>query len=231
MLALLANGGIEQAAAPGTAWTPLAVPGAIAATTAGRGCQVTGLTAVALTATGTPLAAASCARPGVADIFARVSGAWQPAGPALPEPLTDRPVRVLRLTGTTAGVTALLQAGTGAAATLIAAWTRDGTRWTVSEPLLAGTAQVTASGTGPVGTAWVLLAGGRAEMVSGPGGPWRELLAIPPGTAALAAGPSDTAVEALAVSGSTLTVFTLAPAGAWTKTQVISVPIQNGSSS
>lgn len=229
MLALLAGGGIEQAAVPGTTRTRLAAPGAIAVTPAGRGCQVTGLAAVALTPTGIPLAAASCARPGIAGIFARTSGTWRAAGPAVPAALADRPVRVLRLTGTTAGDTALLQAGTGAAAILLAAWTSDGTRWTVSAPLPAGTGQLTASGTGPGDTAWILRDGSRAEIVSGPGSPWRDLPATPRGTAALAAGPRG-AVEALAVSGSALTVFTLTPAGSWSKTQAISVPIQNGSS-
>lgn len=231
MLALLADGGIEQAAAPGATWKPLAAPGAIAATTAGQACQVTSLTAVALTAIGTPLAAATCARPGIAGIFARTAGTWRAAGPAVPAPLAGRLVRVLRLTGTTAGDTALLQAGTATAATLLAAWTRDGTHWTITSPLPAGSGPLAASGAGPGGTSWVLLASGRAEMDSGPGTPWRDLPAAPRGTAALAAGPGNNAVEALAVSGSTLTVFTLTPAGTWTRTQVISVPIQNGSSS
>jgi hypothetical protein len=231
MLALLTDGGIEQAAAPAVSWTPLAAPGALAATAAGRACEVTSLTAVALTATGTPLAAASCARPGIAGIFARAAGTWRAAGPAVPAPLANRAVRVLRLTGTAGADTALMQAGTGAGASLLAAWTSDGTRWTVSAPLPAGTGQVTASGTGPGAAAWILLASGRADIVSGPGSPWRELPAVPRGTAALAAGPGNSAVQALAVSGSKLTVFALTPAGTWSKTQVISVPIQYGSSS
>lgn len=231
MLTLLADGAIDQAAAPGTSWTRLAAPGAIAATAAGRRCQVIGLTAVALTVSGTPLAAASCARPGNTGVFARAAGTWRAAGPAVPATLANRPVRVLRLTGTASGDTALLQAGTGAAASLLAAWTSDGTRWTVSSPLRAGTGKVTASGTGPGGAAWVLLPGGHAGIVSGPGSPWRELPATPRGTAALAAGPGDSAVEALAVSGSKLTVSELTPAGTWSNTQVISMPIQHGSSS
>lgn len=47
----------------------------------------------------------------------------------------------------------------------------------------------------------------------------------------LAPGPGG-ALDALAVSGgSALTVFRLTPAGAWQQTQVISVPVQLGSSS
>jgi hypothetical protein len=227
MLALLGDGAIDQAAGNGASWSQLAAPGAIAATAAGRRCEVTALTAVAYTPSGTPLAAGTCARAGIAGIFARTAGTWQPAGPAVP---AGRPVRVLRLTRTAAGDTALLQAGTGSTAALLAAWTSDGTRWTVSSPLSAGTAQVTASGTGPGGAAWVLLPGGRAETVPGPGASWRALPPVPRGTAALAAGPGSGSFDALAVSGGTLTVYRLTPAGAWGKAQVISVPIQYGSS-
>ncbi len=83
MLALLSDGTIDQAPAPGANWTLLAAPGAVARAAAARGCQVTGLTGIALTASGTPLAAASCARPGTAGIFAfdRSAGTWRAAGP------------------------------------------------------------------------------------------------------------------------------------------------------
>jgi hypothetical protein len=227
MLALLGDGAIDRAAAAGDSWTQLAATGAVAATAAGRRCEVTGLTAVAYTPSGTPLAAASCARPGIAGIFARTTGTWQAAGPALPG---GRAVRVLRLTGTADGDTALLQAGTGGTASLLAAWTGDGTRWTASSPLSTGTGQVIASGTGPGGAIWVLLPDGRAETVPGPRASWRPLPPVPRGTAALAAGPGSGAFEALAVSGGKLTVYRLTPTDAWAKTQVISVPIQYGSS-
>jgi hypothetical protein len=226
MLALLGDGAIDQATGPSASWTRLAAPGAIAATAAGRRCEVTGLTAVAYTPSGTPLAAGSCARPGIAGIFARTAGTWQPAGPSVP---AGRQVQVLRLTSTSSGDTALLRSGTGSTASLLAAWTSDGTHWTVSSPLSAGTGQVTASGTGPGGAAWALLAGGQAETVSGPGAAWRRLSAPPRGTAALAAGP-DGAFDALAVAGASLSTCRLTPSGTWTRTQVIKVPIPYGSS-
>ena len=231
LLALLSDGTIDQAAAQGANWTPLAAPGAVAGSPAGRDCQVTGLTAIALTTSGTPLAAASCARPGIAGIFAftRSTDTWRAAGPVLAGSLATRRVRVLRLTATPAGEIALLLAGTGSAASLLTAWTSDGTRWTVSSPLPAGPAQIRASGTGPGGAAWVLLSDGHGATVSGPGAAWRELPRLPTGTAVLAAGPGGT-FDALATSGSTLAVFRLSAAGAWGKTQVISVPIQYGSS-
>jgi hypothetical protein len=228
MLALLSDGSIDQAAAPGSpaaGWRRLTAPGAVATSAAGRRCQVTGLTAVALAPSGVPLAAASCARPGIAGIFARTAGDWHTVGPAVPG---GRPVRVLRLTGTSGGTTVLLQAGTGPTASLLAAWTSDGTSWRLSSPLPAGAGPVLASGTGPGRTVWVLLPGGRAWAVSGPGATWRALPPVPHGTAALAGGTGGV-IDALAVARSALTVYRLAPAG-WARTQVISVPIQYGSS-
>ena len=227
MLALLDDGTVNQVGAAGGNWTKLAAPGAIAASAAGRWCQVTDLTAVAYTASGTPLAAASCARPGTVGIFALTSGTWQAAGPAV---TGGGEVRVLRLTGTTAGDTTLLADGTGSATSLLAAWTSGGTSWTTSSPLPAGSRQVVADGTGPGGSVWVLLAGGRAATIAGPGAAWRQLPAPPRGTAALAAGPDGT-TDALAVAGGTLTVYQLTPAGTWHSAQVIKVPIQYGSSS
>jgi hypothetical protein len=226
MLALLGDGTVEQGETVGASWTRLAAPGAIASSAAGRQCHVTSLTAVAYAPSGTPLAAASCARPGVTGIFARSGTAWQAVGPVL----AGRQVTVLRLTAIAAGDLALLQARAGSGATLLAAWTSDGTRWTVSAPLAVGTGRVAASGTGSGGAAWVLLADGRAYEVSGPGSAWRRLPSPPSGTAALAAGPGD-AYEALAVASGKLTVYRLSPADAWDKLQTLSVPIQYGSSS
>ena len=262
MLVLLGDGAIDQAATwvastPGdgvsgaaqpsasAAWTRLAAPGAIAGSAAGRDCHVTALTAVSLTAAGTPLVGASCARPGVAGIFTPTGTGWQAAGPALSGTLASQPVKVLRLTaGDGAGTMALLQSGTGDSASLLAAWTADGTHWTVSPPLGLNGTQVLSSGAGPGATAaWVLLSGGRAATIARPSAPtatsapsatgaaWRPLPAPPHGTAVLAPGPGG-ALDALAVSGgSVLTVFRLTPAGAWQRTQVISVPVQLGSSS
>ena len=136
---------------------------------------------------------------------------------------------MLRLTGTATGDTALLTSGTGAAASLLAAWTASGTRWTTSPPLPAGSRQLLASGTGPGNAAWVLLAGGHAATIAGPGAAWRQLPAPPPGTAALAVLPGGT-TEALAVAGASLTVYQLTPAGTWNRAQSAKIPVQYGSS-
>ena len=194
MLVLLGDGAIDQAATSGAgipgegvsgaaqpsasssaAWTRLAAPGAIAGSAAGRDCHVTALTAVSLTAAGTPLVGASCARPGVAGIFTQAGAGWQAAGPALSGTLASQPVKVLRLTaGDGAGIMALLQSGTGdgdrGPASLLVAWTADGTHWTVSPPLPLNGAQVLSSGAGPGATAaWVLLSGdGRPQRPQRP---------------------------------------------------------------
>ena len=231
MLALLHNGAIDQAATGQAAsgnWARLAAPGTVAASTAGRACQVTGLTAVAYTPSGTPLAGASCARQGSAGIFARVAGTWRATGPDVP---AGQSVKVVRLTQTADDDTALLQATAKSGASLLAAWTGDGTKWTVSPSLPLRGGRVLASGTGSGGAVWVLLSGDRAEILTAPGATWQELPAPPPGTAALVAGSGGTD-DALAVSGGTLTVYRLAQGSvAWTKSQAIQVPIAYGSSS
>jgi hypothetical protein len=229
-LALLGDGTVEQGGTASASWARLAAPGAIASSAAGGRCHVTSVTAVAYTPSGTPLAAASCARPGTVGIFARSGDTWQAAGPVLGGALAARQVTVLRLTGTPAGDIALLRAGAGGDASLLAAWTSDGSRWTVSAPLAAGASQVAASGTGSGGAAWVLLTDRGAYAVSGPGGAWRPLPSPPPGTATLAVGPG-VAAEALAAAGGNLTVYRLSPAGTWQKAQALTVPIQYGSSS
>ena len=231
MLALLADGTIDHSATSGTSWSRLSATGAVTASAAGRSCQVTALTAVSLTPSGTPLAGTACAKPGGIGIFAYTQGTWQPTGPAPGGLPAGQPSQVLRLTSTSAGNTALIMTGTGGQARLSAAWTSDGSRWTASPPLQAGNGQIRASGTGADGLIWVLPGDGHAAVISGPGGSWQTLPALPPGTAALAA-VGGGVIDALTVAGADLTVFRLAaPAGEWTRTQVINVPIQPGSSS
>lgn len=227
VLALLADGAIDESATGGTNWTTLARSRAIAASAAGSRCRLTAVTAVSLSPSGTPLAGAACAKAGSAGIFAYAGGTWQATGPAL----AGQPTRVIRLTSTSAGNTALISTGTGRQERLFAAWTSEGTKWTVSAPLPDGGAQVRASGTGTGGSAWVMLGDGRAVTIAGPGAAWHVLPSLPAGTAALAVLPGG-AVDALAVAKAKLTVYRLAEQpGTWTQTQVIKVPIQYGSSS
>ena len=230
MLALLNDGAIDQAPAGRAAsgdWAQLAAPGTLAASAAGRGCQVAGLTGVAYAPSGMVLAAASCARPGIAGIFARVAGTWRESGPAVSG---GQVLRVVRLSQTPAGDTALFQEGGSADASLLAAWAGADARWTVSAALPLRGGEVEATGTGPGGALWVLLSGDRAQALARPGAAWRRLPAPPEGTATLAAGPHG-GYQALVVSGARLHVYRLASTGSWTAGQAISVPIQYGSSS
>ena len=231
-LALLHDGGIEAAGTTGAAatgqWSRLATLSALAASAPGRSCGLVAVNAVSFGPDNVPMAAGSCARRGVAGVFADTGGTWQAAGPALPAGFGGDQVQVLGLARTVlantgSGNAALLAAGTD----LLAAWS-DGARWTVSAPVAAARG-VSASGFGPTGSVWVLLGGGRAETIGGPGGSWQALPLAPAGTATLAPGPGSGGYDALAVSGATLTVWQLT-AAAWARVQVIKVPIEYGSS-
>jgi hypothetical protein len=232
LLALLTDGTAELAT-PGYAnWTTLVTQRSLAATPAGRRCALQDLTAAAFTPPGIPLLGGNCGHPGTAGIFADTGGTWHAAGPALPAALASQPVRVLRLTSTASSTVALLAAGTGPTASLLAAWSSgSGSHWVLSPPLRLNGASLSSASFGPGDTAAVVLNGGRGEAVAGPGVPWRALPALPPGTAALAAGPAG-GFDALTVDRTKMTAWRLVPGStAWAKTQVITVPIQFGSSS
>ena len=231
-LALLQDGTIAAAptasAAAAGQWTPLTTRNALAASAPGRSCGLVSVQAVSFGLGKNPMVAGSCARPGVAGVFTETGGTWRSAGLVLPgtgNPGNDNPgndtVQVLGLAATAGGNVALLAAGSR----MLAAWW-NGTRWTVSDPVPAGT--VRALGFGDAGSAWLLLGGGRAETIGGAGGSWQALPPVPPGTGTLAPGPGG-GYDALAVSGSKLTVWRLAQ-GAWAKIQLITVPIVYGSS-
>jgi hypothetical protein len=138
---------------------------------------------------------------------------------------------VLRLT-TTAGTTmALLAAGTGAGARLLAAWsTGGGAHWALSAPLPLHGAELTSASFGPGGSVAAVLTGNHAQAITGPGGSWRQVPALPPGTMTLAPGTTG-GWDALAVHSTRLTIWQLPPGrAAWSATQTLSVFIQFGSS-
>jgi hypothetical protein len=231
LLALTADGTAELAAPGYTSWTTLATQRSLAATPAGRRCGLQDLTAAAFAPPGTPLLGGSCGHPGTTGIFAGTGGTWHAAGPALPAALAGQSVQVLRLTSTANGIVALLAAGTGSGASLLAAWSSDrGSHWVLSPPLRLNGAALSSASFGPGPTAAIVLNGSRGEAVAGPGVTWRALPALPPGTAALAAGPAG-GFDALAVDRTKMTVWQLAPgSAAWAKAQAINVPIQFGCS-
>jgi hypothetical protein len=233
LVALLTDGAVETSTDAGASWSVAAKPGAIAASPAGKGCggavRVTsvsfGVSAAQLLAGGT------CGTSGATAMFSYSPGpGWQ---------RVSLPVagQLLRLTAGTAlvqgkaGLTALFGGfGWYAYAPLTGTGQPASAGWNASAALPVS-GPVTASGTLPLGGAWVLLPGGRAATIGGPGQQWTLLPPVPAQTTVLAAGP-DGATDALAVSGTTLTVWRLAPrATVWSKVEAIGVPIQFGSSS
>jgi hypothetical protein len=230
LLALLADGQAELSGPGGTAWTRLATHRALAASAAGRRCGLGRLTAAAFTPAGLPLLAAGCTRPGTAGVFAYAGGTWHPAGPTLPSPYAHQIVTVLRLTTAGGTTTALLAAGTGSAARLLAAWSTDGgAHWALSPSLPLHGAKLTSASPGLGGTMAIVRNGSYAATVAA-GGPWRPLPKLPPGTATLAPGPAG-GWDALAVHSTKLAIWRLAPGGgSWAATQTITVPILFGSS-
>jgi hypothetical protein len=227
LLALLTSGTVVEAAPGYTSWHRLVSRHTLAATPAARPCDLRNITAVTWAAPGMPLIGASCARPGVAGILALSQGAWRNVAPAMPTVLARQPVTVLRLTEAGGRAAALLQAGSGPGASLLAAWSAGGRRWTLSAPLRAR-ATVTAASVGPVQT--IVLNGTTATVIPDGRGSWRRLPAVPSGTATVTAGPAG-GFDTLAVHRSKLTVWRLAAGGvAWQVAQAIIVPIQYGSS-
>jgi hypothetical protein len=139
-------------------------------------------------------------------------------------------VRVLRLARAGSGDIALLEAGTGTSASLLAAWGGSQGQWLLSPALRLSGAQPVSASFGSGGAAAVLLSGNRAETLAGPGASWRALPPLPPRSSTLAL-PAPGTTDALAASGGTLTIWQLAPGSAiWARLQAIKVPIQYGSS-
>jgi hypothetical protein len=228
LLALLANGTVQETTPGNATWTALGSQQALAATPTGRRCGLQALTAATFTPAGTPILAGACTRPGTAAIFTQENGTWQAAGPAIPASLARQDITVTRLTRTAQGLMALLAAGAGPSATLLAAWSADGSHWTLSPPLYGST--LTSASFGPGATAAIITAANRGQVIGGAGSSWRPLPSLPPGTVTLAPGPG--AADALAVDRGMLTIWRLAPGGTtWAKNQVINVPIPYGSSS
>jgi hypothetical protein len=231
LLALLTNGTIKLSTPGATGWTILATRRTLAASAVAARCRPGNLTATAFSPSGTPLLAGDCTRPGTSGIFAYTGQAWHLAAPALPAQYRNQNVTVLRLTTTAGTTTALLAAGSGSAAHLLAAWSTDnGAHWSLSQPLPLRGAKVTATSFGPSGAAAIVLTGNHAQTTDPAARSWRPLPVLPPATATLAPGAKG-GWEALAVHRAKLTIWQLASgARTWATAQVITVPIQFGSS-
>jgi hypothetical protein len=240
LAALLSDGTVETSSDAGATWSTLAKPGALAASPAAKGCGgAVRVTSLSFGISGAQvLAGGTCGTSGTTAIFSYSgSTGWQRESLPVAGPL-------VRLGGGTAvvkgkaGLTELAYGfGWYAYAPLSGSTPLPPPSGWDASAALPASGQVTASGTLPAGGSWVLLSGGRAATIDGPStatrgaAQWTLLPPVPARTTVLAAGPGG-AVDALAVSGTTLTVWQLAPkATAWSQVQAINVPIQTGSSS
>ena len=232
-LALLQDGTITTAptasAAAAGQWTTLTTVKALAASAQGRSCGLTGVSAVSFGPNKDPMAAGSCARPGVAGVFTAAGGTWRSAGLVLPGKGAGMgTVHVLGLAATAGGNVALLATGNS----LLAAWW-NGTRWTVSAPVTART-PCRRSDSAPTGARGCCSAAGAWRPSPAPAACGRRCRRAVRLSRRRAPRRSRRepggAYDALAVSGAKLTVWRLAQ-GAWAKVQQITVPIVYGSSS
>ncbi len=221
LIALTSGTRAELGQRLGASWTRLATDSSLNATSAGRACEVTGLTAAAFSGS-MPMVAASCGHPGVAGIFADNDGTWRAAGPSLPGDIVD----VLGLAASGTGLVALLRAGTGTSASIIGAWYSGG-RWTLSAPLRIGAGKLGSTAIGPGGSIGVTWNGTSGATLAGPGAAWRALPRLPKWAATLALGSQ---VEVIAVNGETFKAYQLA-SGGWSPAQTVHVTIPYGSSS
>jgi len=198
-----------------------------------HGCALTTLTGAAFSPDGAPLLAGTCGRTGAAGILRYAGGTWQLASLALPAALAGQPIQVIRLTRTTDGDVALLEAGRMGSVRLAAAWTGDnGEHWMFSPVASLGSAYVVVASFGASGSAAAVLSDGRGQTVSGRGAAWQALPSLPAGRAVVLTLPAGGGTEALTASGSTLAAWQLTGRPTrWTRTQSIVVPIQYGSSS
>jgi hypothetical protein len=231
LIALTDRGGAELGTHRGERWTTLTSEESLARTSAGRACGLTSITAVAFTASATPLLAGTCGKPATAGIFALRGGTWRAAGPVLPPSLADSDIQVLRLSRAGSDTTALLAFGHGATAGIIAAWSGDGgNRWRLSPVLQTGRLRVRSVSLWGDGAAGVVLPGSRGETIAGPTATWTALPSLPTGTATLAQGPGGQ-VEALVAAHNSMTDWRLGAGGAgWSELQLIRVAIPYGSS-
>jgi hypothetical protein len=230
LLALATNGSIQLGDADGTSWTTIAGRHALTGQATTRGCRLSLLTGVAFDGDGAPLAAGDCREPGVAGIYRYAAGRWQAAGPALAPAFADDQISVLAITSPAGHPVALLQAGAGASARLLAA-SLTGSGWSVSAPARLGGRSVSSLATSDDGSLAVLLTGGRALSLTGQGKPWQVLAGLPAKTQALAFGPGAQ-LEAVAPGRTTVSFLAYqASSTTWTLAQKLKVPVQFGSSS
>jgi hypothetical protein len=248
LLALTDSGDVETGTAVGGRWTRLTTLRSLADSSAGRACGLTGLTAVAWSPAGAAMVAGDCSRPGAAGIFTLSSGTWRAVGPHVAAATVRSGADVIGLATMGGDTTAVLAVGSGATATVFAAWSADGgAHWTLSPALhtaalaAGATPSVSFFGDGSAGLVLTAAAGrrtpSRAYTIGWQGGQWTALPLLP---AAHSAGSSSGAIatlaataggtpQALVVDRGTLTVWQLG-SGQWALQQTVRVAVPYGSS-
>ena len=255
LLALTDTGAVESGTGLGASWTRLTTLAALAGSPSGRACGLTALTAVAWSPSGSPMVAGDCRTPGVAGIFVLTAGSWRASSPALAAGLSRTGTDLLGLATASGRTTAILATGAGAHRSVIAAWSADGSHWTLSPAL---TARVGAAGAAPsvsffaAGSSGLVLTPGsragsasRAYTIGWRAARWQPLPSLPAGASGSPSAPASTgqiatlaaaadgSLEALVVSRGTLTVWQLGsvvgPSG-WSLAQILRVPVPYGSS-
>ncbi len=216
-------------------WRPGVTIKELAASSAGRSCGVSALTALAYSPSGRLLVGATCDRPGKVGVFAASGSGWRLVGPTLPVGENDATTNVLRLRAGDNEVSALLAAHSTGGTALLGARFTDSTSWSTPSLLaLAPTERLVSSGLSADGGLVVLLndKGRTLIEVSGIGsGGWAGLPTPAARTAVIAFDASGN-MDAIAVNGSKLNVFRLDTGSfSWYSIQSIQVPIQYGSSS
>jgi len=233
------GGSLLEAARSLSTWRPVTTAGALGRSAAGARCGVERLTAAAVAPDGDPLVGTACRRPGVVGLFEIVDGRSEAVPVSTPPAMLRAPVSVLRVVSTGTGVAVLLEgSGQTGQTVLVAGWISAPS----SAPVLSASfspprGALVATGTTPGGGVFVLLqpvGKGPPELVevSAPQGttPAWDVLPTPPrGT--LGAAFSLGRIDAVTVHYSTLTDYALdEDSGTWTRSEVIHVPIQYGSS-
>jgi hypothetical protein len=202
------------------------------AASAGPGCGLTRLSAVAVTADATYIGG-SCRRAGRVAIVEQVAGGNHLVPVVLPSGAAEDQVDVVRLAAAGDKVSALLALHGANGSAFAAAWSSPGgASWAVSGELPARARLVSTSTTAQTGFAVLTSSpdGALAVAVCEPGQQaWAQLPAPPQGTVAIAV--ADRRVDALAVDPTRVVDFVLTAGGAtWSRSQVTTVPIPFGSS-
>lgn len=217
-------------------WHTLETQSELAGAPGGRRCGLLSIGATGYLGTA-PALGTGCARH-VVGVLRLDDGRWTLVGPALPASFGSGPVAVFSMVPISEdSMSVLFGVDHDGRLDLGAAWTEDsGRSWRVSAPLSLGRQHLESLGAaGPAGLFVLSDPSGSPRpdlhVITGPGAPWARMVSPPKGTATVAFVPNNPP-EALAVSGTTLRIWELsAGATRWSSHQLLSVPIQFGSSS